>query len=245
MAWRKPLCHGCGRKCHPDSRQPGSSGRRAGVCASQEDYRDGQSPCPRRAYSCGSRQVVTVGESAGRSQDPSIPDRRGRKRRPRTSAPKPPSSTTRSPSRCCGRRTRRTQRSIASITKVMTAIVFLENATRPHDAGQIERSDVRARVDDLSARQRRRHAERSAAPAADRLGQRRGPGAGARVAVRLRGLHRADEREGGRTRPRAHALRRIRPACSRQRLVGLRHGAADSPSRPATSASPASCARAA
>ncbi len=116
---------------------------------------------------------------------------------------------------------------------------------RPHDARQ-DRAQRRARrVDDLSARQRRPHAERPAEPAAHRLGQRRGPRAGARLAVRHRGLHREDEREGAGARPRAHALRRsVRPVRA-ERLVGLRHGAPDLRSRPATSASPASCARAA
>ena len=59
-------------------------------------------------------------------------------------------------------------------------------------------------------------AERSAAPAAHRVRQRRGPRARARVAVRLRRVHRADEREGRGARPREHALRRSVRACSRR-----------------------------
>ena len=120
------------------------------------------------------------------------------------------------------------QRSIASITKVMTAIVFLEDgaptsarrsrfsaATCHAPSTTYLRAGYKVTADDLL------HL------LLDRLRQRRGPRAGAHLAVRLRRLHRPDEREGRRARPREHALRgSVRPAV-RQRLVGLRHGAAD------------------
>ena len=107
------------------------------------------------------------------------------------------------------------QRSIASITKVMTATVFLENNPDVTEPVTIARSDVfQASTTHLRA-ERSGDGRRSAAPAADRVGQRRRPGARARLAVRLRRLHRADER---RRRPnsgcRARATR-IRPACCR------------------------------
>ena len=118
------------------------------------------------------------------------------------------------------------QRSIASITKVMTATVFLEKQSRSRRAGHRRAQRRVPGVDDAPAGERPRDDRRSAAPAADRVGQRRRPRAGARVAARLRRVHRAHEREGRRTRAREHALRGpVRPAVG-ERVVGLRHGAA-------------------
>ena len=76
------------------------------------------------------------------------------------------------------------KRSIASITKVMTALVFLERR-----AGSVAGSHRRARrhlrgVDHLSPRERADHARQSPAPDAHRLRQRRRPRAGARLARR-------------------------------------------------------------
>ena len=118
------------------------------------------------------------------------------------------------------------QRSIASITKVMTATVFLENNPDLTQPVTIARSDVfQASTTHLHANDQR-HGRRPAAPAAHRVGQRRRPRARARLAVRLRRLRRADEREGGRARPAEHALRRsVGPAVG-QRVVRVRHGAA-------------------
>ena len=78
------------------------------------------------------------------------------------------------------------QRSIASITKVMTALVFLESRHAADDAGHRAAHRRLSRVDDLSARRLQRHRRRPAQPAAHRIGQRRGARAGARVAVRRR-----------------------------------------------------------
>ncbi len=79
------------------------------------------------------------------------------------------------------------QRSIASITKVMTATVFLENNPDCHRAVTVARSDVyRASTTHLKANDGDRR--RPASPAADCLGQRRRPGARARLAARLRGF---------------------------------------------------------
>ena len=135
------------------------------------------------------------------------------------------------------------QRSIASITKVMTASCSWKS-----------NPDLRSRSPSRAAtcsRRRRRTCElndqrdgrRPAAPAADRVGQRRGPRAGAGVAARVRRLHRADEREGRGARSRDHALRgSVGPAVG-QRVVGLRHGAAHHATRRTTSASRRSCGR--
>ena len=118
-------------------------------------------------------------------------------------------------------------RSIASITKVMTAVVFLEHALDLTTPVKIERSDVRAasttylRANDVLT------PNDLLQPAAHRIRQRRRARAGAGLAVRHRRLHRADERQGPGARPRAHALRRsVRPDRA-ERLVGLRHGAPD------------------
>jgi hypothetical protein len=76
------------------------------------------------------------------------------------------------------------KRSIASITKVMTALVFLEDEPDPdEDRGRSTQRRLR-RVGDLPAGRGARFAERPAAPGADPLRQRRGPGARACVARR-------------------------------------------------------------
>ena len=78
------------------------------------------------------------------------------------------------------------QRSIASITKVMTATVFLENNPDLIAAGHHRAQRRVPGVDDAPARERQGHGRRSAAPAADRVGQRRRPRARARVAATAR-----------------------------------------------------------
>ena len=119
------------------------------------------------------------------------------------------------------------QRSIASITKVMTATVFLENNPDLTQPVTIDRSDVfQASTTHLRANDRLGDDGRPAAPAADRVGQRRGARARARLAVRLGRLRSPHEREGRRARSAEHALRGPVRSAVRERLVGLRHGAA-------------------
>ena len=77
------------------------------------------------------------------------------------------------------------QRSIASITKVMTATVFLENNPDLDAAGHHRPQRRLPGVDDAPARERQGDDRRPAAPAADRVRQRRGAGARARVAARV------------------------------------------------------------
>ena len=79
-----------------------------------------------------------------------------------------------------------TQRSIASITKVMTATVFLENNPDLIAAGHHRAQRRLPGVDDASARERSGHGRRSAAPAAHRVRQRRGARARARLAATVR-----------------------------------------------------------
>ena len=106
-------------------------------------------------------------------------------------------------------------RSIASITKVMTALVFLESdCPTSRQPVTVERADVYPRVDDLPARRLYGHRRRPAAPPAHRLGQRRRAGARPRISpYGTAGFHRADERKGRRARPREDPLRRHRRAC--------------------------------
>ena len=109
------------------------------------------------------------------------------------------------------------QRSIASITKVMTALVFLESGAPLVDAGHGAAQRRVARVDDLSAHRLQAHRRRPAEPAAGRLRQRRRPRAGARLAVSApTASSQQDEREGRRARPRATRTTPIRRACSRR-----------------------------
>ena len=75
------------------------------------------------------------------------------------------------------------QRSIASITKVMTATVFLENNPDLTAAGDDRSLRRLPGLDDAPARERQGDDRRPAAPAADRVRQRRRPGAGAGLAV--------------------------------------------------------------
>ena len=119
------------------------------------------------------------------------------------------------------------QRSIASITKVMTALVFLESGAPLDQMVTVQRSDVVARLDHVSPQRLQAHRRRSAEPAAGRVRQRRGPRAGARLADGLRRLHRADERERAGARAREHGLRGSLGPARRERVVGLRSGAAD------------------
>ena len=105
------------------------------------------------------------------------------------------------------------ERSIASITKVMTAIVFLETATDLNQEVQIVRSDtLRASTTYLRTNDRVACLG-PAAPAADSVGQRRGARAGAHLAAGLRRLHRPNEPEGRRPRPRTTPPTPIRQGC--------------------------------
>ena len=119
------------------------------------------------------------------------------------------------------------KRSIASITKVMTATVFLEDQPDLTRIVTIERGDVsgarhtylrandRVTLDDLL------HLTLIASDnAAARALARSSPGWD-------RGLRAADEREGARARPRQHHLRRPIGAGPGQHVVGLRHGTPD------------------
>ena len=135
------------------------------------------------------------------------------------------------------------QRSIASITKVMTAVCFLE--TNPDLAQEvfIDLADVRgANTTYLRAY------EKVSVQNLLHLLLIASDNAAARTLARVssygsQGLRRADEREGGGTRPDEHALRRsVRPAV-RERVVGLRHGAADHLRRRRRASSRASCGR--
>ena len=107
------------------------------------------------------------------------------------------------------------QRSIASITKVMTAARLPRGRNAgSHDAGR-DRAQRRARrVDDLSARRLQGHQGRPAAPAADCVGQRRRPRAGARLAAGSEGFVAPHEREGRGARSARAPATPIRRACS-------------------------------
>ena len=106
-------------------------------------------------------------------------------------APQRPSFTTPKRTRCSGKQNSQTQRSIASITKVMTATVFLENNPDLTQPVTIARSDVLQASTTHLQRERQGHGRRSAAPAAHRVRQRGRAGAGADVALRLGRLHRS------------------------------------------------------
>ncbi len=134
------------------------------------------------------------------------------------------------------------KRSIASITKVMTAVVFVESDP---DMSQVVTVERTRHVYAASTTHLRPNYQVSVHDllhlAADLVGQRRGPRAGPRLAVGAGRLRRADEREGERTRPAEHDLRGpVRPRRG-QRLVGLRHGAADRLRVGRRDASPRSC----
>ncbi len=119
------------------------------------------------------------------------------------------------------------QRSIASITKVMTATVFLENNPDLTQPVTIVRSDVyqasttKLRLNDKVTTDDLLHllliaSDNAAARALARVSP-----------LRVDRIHPPDEREGRRTGPREHALRRPVRSAVGERLVGLRHGAAD------------------
>ena len=134
------------------------------------------------------------------------------------------------------------QRSIASITKVMTAVVFLENSPDLSDIGRRRPVRCPRRLHHVSSRRLHRDEGRPAAPDAHRLGQRRRSRAGARLAVRLGWVHRPDEREGQGSGSRPTRTTRIRRACSPPTCRRRTTWPSSSPLSPATSASPASCA---
>ncbi len=120
------------------------------------------------------------------------------------------------------------KRSIASITKVMTTVVFLEDNPDLIAGGHRRAQRRLRRVDDLSAapttgsRSTTCCTSCSSRPTTPRRACSRALSHGGTAVVR-----RADEREGARARPREHVVRRsVRPQ-SRQRLVRLRSVAAD------------------
>ncbi len=135
------------------------------------------------------------------------------------------------------------QRSIASITKVMTAVVFLEGDPDLSVPVVVEARRCPRRLDDVSARRRHGDPRRPAAPAPHRLRQRRRARAGAGVAARVARLHRPHEREGEGTGPRRTRPTPIRPACSPPTSRRPTTWPGSSPMCRATSASPRSCAR--
>ena len=119
------------------------------------------------------------------------------------------------------------ERSIASITKVMTAAVVLENTGRSRHRGRDRsgRTSI-ARPPPTSAL-----ATASPSDGLLHLLLIGSDNAAARVLARTSslgsaGFIRADEREGGGTRAREHRVRRSRRPLQRQRVVGVRHGAA-------------------
>ena len=97
------------------------------------------------------------------------------------------------------------KRSIASITKVMTALVFLEDNPDLNTDVTVERSDVFA-ASTTYLRANDHITDDAAAPAADCVRQRRGAGAGANVTRRHGSIRRADEREGDRARAGEHSF---------------------------------------
>ena len=120
------------------------------------------------------------------------------------------------------------QRSIASITKVMTAVVFLENSPDLSDTVVVERVRRPRRVDHLSPRRLQGDQGRPAAPDADRVRQRRRARAGPRVSPYGSAgfIERMNEKakELGLTNTQLRGS--VGPA-RRQRVVGVRHGPAD------------------
>ena len=130
------------------------------------------------------------------------------------------------------------QRSIASITKVMTAVVFLEDSPDLSDEIVVQPSRCPRRIDHLHSRGLSHDEGRPAAPDADRVGQRRGARAGPRVEPTVPRLHRSDEREGRRARAHEHAATRIRPVCCRRTCRRRTTWRSSSPTSQATSALP-------
>ena len=123
----------------------------------------------------------------------------------------------------------------------MTTVVFLEDNPDLSQEVTVERSDVYAASTTYLRANERITLGQPAAPHAHCLGQRRGARAGASLARRHRGIHRADEREGARARSREHVLRRPVRSQSRQRLVCLRPLPADLVCGVATIGSRRSC----
>ena len=135
------------------------------------------------------------------------------------------------------------KRSIASITKVMTAVVFLEDNPDLSEVVTVERSDVYA-----ASTTYLRANERITLDDVLHLTLIASDNAAARIAgaglARGHGvLRRADEREGAGARSREHDVHRSVGPESGEHLVGLRPVAADFDSRPATNGSRRSCGR--
>ena len=135
------------------------------------------------------------------------------------------------------------KRSIASITKVMTTVVFLEDNPDLTREITVERSDVFAasttylKANDRITLDNVLHltliaSDNAAARALARA-----------VARRHRRLRRADEREGARARAREHVVRRSHRASTRTTSPRPTTSRASSPLRPPTSGSPRSCGR--
>ena len=119
------------------------------------------------------------------------------------------------------------QRSIASITKVMTALVFLESNTPLSTMVTVQRSDV-----SHASTTYLRNGYQLTADDLLNLLLVGSDNAAARALARVSylgydGFIRADEREGEGAGPREHGLRRSVGTARREPVVGLRPGAAD------------------
>ena len=116
-------------------------------------------------------------------------------------------------------------RAIASITKLMTAVVVLENAELTDVVRVSPRSCGHRRVDGLPPCRRGAHGRGAAARDADPERERRGRSARATCRARIcRSIRRADERESRRARSLGHALREpARPRRGRARIERARY----------------------
>ena len=111
------------------------------------------------------------------------------------------------------------RRSIASITKVMTAVVFLENSPDLTRDVVVERADVRNASTTYLRAGYTRDDRRPVASAVDWLRQRRGSRARAGLAVRVERIHRADEQQGAGARSREHVVRGPVGSARRQPVI--------------------------
>ena len=113
------------------------------------------------------------------------------------------------------------QRSIASLTKIMTAVTFVADDPDLTQRVAVTRADM-LHASTTYLRRASPDARRPAAPDAHRVGQRGRARARAHVGRRHGGVRRPHERDGGPPRPDQHALRRsVRPR-PEQHVVGLR-----------------------
>ena len=200
MAGRKPFCHRRRRDHHPDARRAGGTGGRRGCGAPAKKLSATARARARaariraaRAKSARSAKALAEAKTPRYRTDDAgnvVPEIRAA-----AAIIYDPAT-----GKVLYEENSQDERSIASITKVMTAIVFLETATDLNQEVHDRAVRHAARVDDLFAHQRSRAPGGPPAPAADSVGQRRGPRAGAPLATRVRRLHRADEPEGRRPR---------------------------------------------